>query len=119
MRDGVFVCWFVRWMADIYLARNGKPLEDNYQLLHGSKQSCPQQQNNKDCGVFLCTTANFISQDLPLTVRLISLLAFRSDIASYFSVWWSISCYTVYLSRYEYHAVQDGPVLSTWPYYVT
>ena len=49
--------------------RVGKPnwqtIMDDWETVEGSFDT-PQQGNGSDCGVFSCTTANYISQDLEL-----------------------------------------------------
>lgn len=37
----------------------------------------PKQQNGFDCGVFVCTTAEFISRDRPLTFEQKDMIYFR------------------------------------------
>ena len=45
---------------------NWEAIMDDWELFQGSTDT-PQQNNSCDCGVFLCTTANYLAQNLRLT----------------------------------------------------
>jgi sentrin-specific protease 1 len=61
--DGLF-----RYVQDEHQDKKGvpPPNPEEWTLVYGSRDGCPQQQNGFDCGVYACVCADYLSDDLPL-----------------------------------------------------
>ena len=61
--DGLF-----KYLQDEHNDKKKTPLPDaeTWKLEYGSRNGCPQQIGNKDCGVFVIAAADHLSEDLPL-----------------------------------------------------
>ena len=61
--DGLF-----QYVKDEHEDKKKRPLPDpeSWELVYGSRRSCPQQENGTDCGVFTICNADFLSDNLKL-----------------------------------------------------
>jgi sentrin-specific protease 1 len=65
---GHYVRDLFRYLQDEHLDKKGTPLPDidSWTIVGTTPRDTPQQRNVDDCGVFVCTLADFIVQDYPL-----------------------------------------------------
>ena len=64
--EGAVLRYLRRWLEDEHLEKMKAPLDTSEWTEAVWKSGTPQQQNGYDCGVFLVTTADYLSRDADL-----------------------------------------------------
>jgi Ulp1 family protease len=59
------ILWYIQDEHQ-YKKKSPLPNPENWELVPCDLETCPQQLNKCDCGVFTCMFADFLSKDLPL-----------------------------------------------------
>ena len=72
----------MRYLVDEMKDKKGETLDEAEWELQNIYDESPQQHNGVDCGVFLCTTANFLSMGQKLSFSQRNMPMLRTRIAS-------------------------------------